>query len=241
MAKAFVLFALAITAISCTKDEEVSPGTSMEFKVVDELGNSVNGALVQVYSDFEGYVMEDPNKLVSFGETSSEGILLVKGMEPKKYHYSVTHGTAVIKTNWNGAITTTDAIQENKVNVLNVVIQENHLNYLAGEGKSWMVHQIFYNAEDITDGFESCFLDNVITYYKDDTVLFAEGFTKCNGDDPQEYMGTFTISGNSLHSIDEYGQEFSTISELNNNSMTLVQQADNAGNIIQFYLKASYN
>jgi hypothetical protein len=234
--KAILLLFLSVSVFSCS-EEEVLPETSMEFTVVNELGNPVEGAKVEVYSDFEGYVQDDQSKLIGSGTTSTDGkVSVTGGLEAKKYFFSITEVSTAIKTNWEGANTTESVIEANKINTTSVVIKETATAYLAGK-KSWMIHQVFYNSVDVTSEFDKCWLDNVITYYKDKTVIFDEGSTKCSSVDPQAYAGVFDVINDVLITNDEVdGEEASTILELTTKSMTLAQQ-DAEGNIIELVLK----
>lgn len=236
--KALLLLFLSFTVFSCSKEDDPLPETSIEFTVVDELGNAVDGAKVEVYSDFEGYVKEDQGKVVGSATSSADGKAIIKGgLEAKKYFYSITEVSTTIQTNWEGANTTESAIEANKINTSSVVIKETALAYLAGKGKAWGVHQVFYNSVDVTNEFEACWLDNLVTYFKDKTVIFSEGSTKCSSLDPEEYEGVFEVVNNVLYTKDEVdGEEYSTILELKSNSMILAQK-DAEGNIIEIVLK----
>ena len=230
----------SISVTSCSKEEEilVLPETSVEFTVVDELGNTVEGAEVSLYSDEEGYVLDDQTKLVGYAKTNAAGkATITGGLEAKKYFYSVSKASTIIQTNWEGAITTTAPLEANKVNMGNVVIKETAMAYFAGKGKKWGVHQVFYNSVDVTSEFESCWLDNLVTYFKDKSVLFDEGSTRCSSTDPQSYAGVYEVVENVLYTNDELdGEEHSTILELTNSSMTLAQQ-DALGNTMEIVLK----
>jgi hypothetical protein len=238
VSKALMLSMLAFAAFSCSKEDEPLPETGMELTVVDEIGNPVKGATVKVYADFEGYRTEDPSKLIGSAETSDLGkASLMNGLEAKQYFFSIKHTASSIKTNWEGANTTVGALTANKVNTTNVVIKDNAVNYLAGDNKKWKIHQIFINDEDWTAEFDACWLDNVTTFYKDKTILFAEGNTKCASSDPQSYNGTFSINGTTFTTVDDIdGQDSSTITELTGGTFTLAQQ-DAEGNIIEITYK----
>jgi hypothetical protein len=236
--KALLLSALTFSAFSCSTEDEPLPDTSMELTVVDEIGNPVNGALVKVYADYEGYRTEDTNKLIGTAETSDNGKAIVMGgLEAKQYYFSIKHIATSIKTNWEGANTTQTPLSVNKINTTSVVIKDNVVNYLAGDNKKWKVHQVFINDIDMTSEFDTCWLDNITTYYKDKTILFAEGNTKCASSDPQTYNGVFSLNGNIFTTNDEVdGPESSIITELTGGTFTLAQQDAN-GNIIELTMK----
>lgn len=236
--RALMLCFLAIAAISCSKEDDPLPETSMEITVVDEIGNPVQGAVVKLYSDFDGYVKDDPGKLVGSGQTSADGKIITKNLEAQKYFFSIKHTSTTIKNNWEGGNVTLQPLTANKVNTFNVVVKENAVGYLAGDGKKWKYHQVFYNDIDVTSELDACWLDNIITFYKDKSMLFSEGNTKCASSDPQEYNGTFVINGNILTTNDEIdGQDSSAITELTGGTMTLAQQ-DAEGNVIEITFRA---
>lgn len=237
IAKAVLLCILSVSVFSCSEDEPL-PETAMEFAVVDEIGNPVNGAVVKVYSDFDGYVDEDSGKLVGSAQTSAEGKAIVMGgLEAKQYYFSIKHTSSSIKNNWEGANTIQQPLTANKLNTVSVVLKDNAVGYLAGDGKKWKVHQVFYNDVDATSEFESCWLDNTYTFYKDKTILFSEGNTKCASSDSQEYWGIYKIEGALLTTLDDVdGQVSAYITELTGGTLTLAQQ-DAQGNVLEMTYK----
>ena len=90
---------------------------SAQIKVVDELGNLVEGATVTFYSTQEDYRAE--TNPVATGLTDKKGKATFKKLEAKSYFLHVHKDDK--NNNWAGV--QTDTLQAGKVNKLIIVIE----------------------------------------------------------------------------------------------------------------------
>lgn len=90
---------------------------------------------------------------------------------------------------------------------------------------------------------EACDLDDVITFHEDGELHFDEGATKCEETDPQETMGTWSVSDktdpetltltyeeNGVPAVEEYD-----ITELTDNKMVLTIEVPFFGTIVNTF------
>lgn len=204
---------LCLLFAGCSKEETPEPepepvtGTALEVTVVDETGNALEGAVVDVYLSEEAWVSEDPAELVSSGATDGQGKLMLTDVEARKYYFSITQGTGTIRTNWEGVISTEQALEADKINTVNVVVQESVFGYLAGAGKNWMLEKVYMGSEDMTSQMGDCTMDDFLSFRKDFVYIYNQGETKCNSSATQEEAGTFEVNGNSVTTVDADGNE----------------------------------
>ena len=90
---------------------------SAQIKVVDKLGNLVEGATITFYHTKEDYRAE--KNPVATGLTDKKGKATFKKLEPKSYFLHVYKG----EMNNNFAGVQTDTLQTGKVNKLIIVIE----------------------------------------------------------------------------------------------------------------------
>ena len=107
-----ILMMIAFTSTNA----EVLP-TNLKITVIDELGNLVAGAEVKIYSSKEDYL--NSTNPVASQKTSAKGVVKFKKLEPKVYFIEAVSGD---KKN-DGLGAATEALQEGRTNVVNVVIE----------------------------------------------------------------------------------------------------------------------
>ncbi|WP_017729844.1 prealbumin-like fold domain-containing protein [Nafulsella turpanensis] len=207
------LFALSLFLFSssCSPEDEPKPepvtGTSMEFTILNNDGNPVEGALVKLYDSEENYLQESESALAGSGTSDENGKVKLSGLDPKTYYFSVTYGTSTFLTNWDGIVTTEEPLEELKINTLSVVIKESVLGYIAGYQKSWILDKIYVGEQDYTHQLPACSRDGLMTFTKSFLHHHDEGATKCESTDPQEKSGHFSINGNSITTVYEDGDD----------------------------------
>lgn len=234
-----IVLLLCLVISSCSTEDDPIPGTSMELTIVNDLGNPVEGATVNLYNSEEAFVLDNQNDAVTTGASGKDGKVLLKDLESKTYYFSVTHGTTTVLTNWEGAVTTENAIEENKVNTLNVVIKESIYAYLAGGQKGWILDKVYIGTEDYTSEMPACTMDDVMTFMRSFRYNFSEGATKCEDTDPQEENGLFSLNGTDLITTSEAGEE-STAYVIEINNEELVMNGPDLRSDVRMVYKAVY-
>lgn len=92
--------------------------TSLKITVIDELGNIVEGASVQLFPTDEDY-RNEINPVTEVGYTDKKGQIRFKELESKVYYVNVEKGDK----NNIGAGVQTDKLIEGKLNKVNIVIE----------------------------------------------------------------------------------------------------------------------
>ena len=92
--------------------------TSVKITVIDELGNIVKGASVQLYGTDEDY-RQETNSVTEIGITDKKGQVKFKELESKVYFVSAVKGDK----NNVGAGVQTAKLEEGKLNKFNIVIE----------------------------------------------------------------------------------------------------------------------
>lgn len=92
--------------------------TSLKITVIDELGNIVEGASVQLYGTEEDY-RNETNPVTDVGISDKKGQVKFKELESKVYFVNVTKGDK----NNIGAGVQTAKLEESKLNKVNIVIE----------------------------------------------------------------------------------------------------------------------
>ncbi len=92
--------------------------TSLKITVLDELGNIVEGASVQLFTTDEDYRSET-SPVTEIGYTDKKGQVRFKELESKVYYVNVEKGDK----NNIGAGVQTDKLIEGKLNKVNIVIE----------------------------------------------------------------------------------------------------------------------
>ena len=92
--------------------------TSIKITVIDELGNIVEGASVQLYNTEDDY-RNETNPLSDVMLTDKKGQVKFKELESKVYFVNVVKGDK----NNIGAGVQTAKLEEGKLNKLNIVIE----------------------------------------------------------------------------------------------------------------------
>ncbi|MEM9857191.1 MAG: carboxypeptidase regulatory-like domain-containing protein [Bacteroidota bacterium] len=92
--------------------------TSIKITVIDELGNIVEGASVQLFGTEDDYRKEE-NAVTEVAVTDKKGQVKFKELESKVYFVNVTKGDK----NNVGAGVQTAKLEEGKMNKVNIVIE----------------------------------------------------------------------------------------------------------------------
>jgi hypothetical protein len=121
---AIFIIPLNLFLFSCSKSPDtiqVTPvNTSLEISLKDDLGNSVTGATVKLYSSESNYLNEGSQ--VQTSKTSgSNGVVLFENLTSIKYYYNAEKDCL---TNAFGAVTTTNNLSANYKNTVTVVLSK---------------------------------------------------------------------------------------------------------------------
>lgn len=127
--KNYILIFSIITGLlflnSCSKDDDddVQPTpttvpTSLELTLKDNLGNSVSGASVKLYSSESDWENET-NQIGSTQTSDASGKVKFNDLSNIKYYWLAKKDC---QNNVNGAVTTTSELTANTVNSLNVIL-----------------------------------------------------------------------------------------------------------------------
>ena len=92
--------------------------TSLKITVIDELGNIVEGAAVQLYPSEEDY-RNEANAVSEVSHTDKKGQVKFKELDAKVYFVNASKGDK----NNIGAGVQTDKLEEGKLNKVNIVIE----------------------------------------------------------------------------------------------------------------------
>ncbi|TRX56083.1 carboxypeptidase regulatory-like domain-containing protein [Fulvivirga sp. M361] len=92
--------------------------TSLKITVIDELGNIVEGASVQLYPSEEDY-RNEVNAVSEVSYTDKKGQVKFKELDAKVYYVNASKGDK----NNIGAGVQTDKLEEGKLNKVNIVIE----------------------------------------------------------------------------------------------------------------------
>jgi hypothetical protein len=92
--------------------------TSLEITVRDRLGNTVEGAKVQLYKTFEDY-QNETNPVTDVKITDSKGRVLFKELESRPYYLNASKG----EDNNYGDGEMVDTLVENRKNKVTVIIR----------------------------------------------------------------------------------------------------------------------
>lgn len=117
MKRQFLILAAAFIFLSAFAAVQIFP-TTMKLTVRDELGNTVQGAEVQLYGSDEDYRNEE-NPVTEKMATDKKGDVKFKDLEPKVYYVLAQKGD---KNNW-GAGVQTDTLQAGKMNKVTIIIE----------------------------------------------------------------------------------------------------------------------
>ncbi|MGK7388706.1 MAG: carboxypeptidase regulatory-like domain-containing protein [Candidatus Cyclobacteriaceae bacterium M2_1C_046] len=92
--------------------------TNLKITVLNELGNPVEGADVQLYGNEDDYRKEE-NPVTEIVLTDKKGTVKFKELEPKAYYVMAKKDD---KNNW-GAGEVTDKLEEGKLNKVTIIIE----------------------------------------------------------------------------------------------------------------------
>lgn len=110
-----LLFA-AFIVLACAPAQIMK--TSIRVTVLDELGNSVEGAKITLYETESDY-RSSTNPVVPEVQTNNKGIAKVGNLEAKKYFIDVKKGDK----NNVGAGIQTNTLEANRINKINIIIE----------------------------------------------------------------------------------------------------------------------
>lgn len=71
------------------------------------------------------------------------------------------------------------------------------LSGISSAGKPWVMAAQTLNGNSSVIG--DCLADDIITFYPDFSLLFDEGASKCDSNDPQIITGTWILDQNNTH------------------------------------------
>lgn len=116
MKRNYALMLLAIVFMAFAPAQIVK--TSLRVTVLDELGNPVEGATIQVYGNDKDY-RASTNPVVEVSTTNAKGLAIIKGLSAKAYFLDVEKGD---KNNRDAGYQT-DVLQANRINKINIIIE----------------------------------------------------------------------------------------------------------------------
>jgi hypothetical protein len=112
----YILLAATLLAIACAPSQIMK--TSLRITVLDELGNTVEGATILLYANEKDYHASQ-NPVKPAVQTNNKGIATVKGLEAKTYYLDVQKGD---KNNVDAGVQT-NTLEANRINKINVIIE----------------------------------------------------------------------------------------------------------------------
>lgn len=119
--RTFCLLALLFVTMSFVSVDKNSQGilkTSLLITVLDDLGNPVEGANVQLYKTEKDY-LESTNPVTEKLLTDKKGKVMFKNLEPVAYYVNAERNGA---TN-DGAGAKTEKLVEKRLNKVNIIIE----------------------------------------------------------------------------------------------------------------------
>lgn len=138
-----VLITLVATFQSFKKEDTSPPPTQIEFSVKDNLGNSVSGATVKLYTSEKDFRAQSNQ----FGEThfaDASGKVTVTGLSNIRYYWFVEKEC---KNNFYGGVTSESNIALNKTTTMDVIL--NPTGTLKFVSNSTNPYKIFINGTEI--------------------------------------------------------------------------------------------
>lgn len=103
---------------STTQTVNIAVPTALEITVKDNLGNSVSGATVKLYSSLTDWT-NGTNQLLTTQTTNASGVVKFSPLSSIKYYWSVTNGC---KNNAYGSNTTTNVLTSNVTTSVTTII-----------------------------------------------------------------------------------------------------------------------
>ena len=116
MKKTVLLFALLV-CLSLTASAQIFD-TSIRITILDELGNPVEGAAVQLYRSEDDY-RNETNAATEVHYTDAKGQVKIKDLEARVYYVNAEKGDK----NNIGAGVMTDKLEEKKLNKVTIIIE----------------------------------------------------------------------------------------------------------------------
>lgn len=240
-------FALSLLVAGCSKEGDPVPEpnqvqeTTLEFTVVNEEGEVVEGAVVDLYISEEAWMREDPADIVTSGKTDANGKVRLTEVEARQYYFSINQGASTVLSNWEGIIATEQPLEEDKLTAVEVVVKESIWAYLAATRKSWAFDKIYLDSEDITSQMEECSLDDILTFTKNYIYKASEGEMMCEHSTAQESSAAYEIEGLAITLIDEEEGERNVLHVLNISRDRLEFRSEGLREGVRIVLKAVYN
>ncbi len=112
------VFSLLLLSFFSFSSPEQLLRTSLQLTVLNELGNPVENAEVNLYHNQEDYRNEE-NAAVEMQKTDKKGRVKFTGLESKVYFVDVKKGDM----SNTGAAVQTDTLQEKRINKVNIIIE----------------------------------------------------------------------------------------------------------------------
>lgn len=113
-----VVFSLGLAGILAFSSPGQILKTQLRLVILNELGNTVEGANVTLYNNDEDY-RQEKNPVMETQVTDSKGRVKFSGLEPKVYYVHAEKGD---RDN-AGAGVQTDTLQEGRINKVNIIIE----------------------------------------------------------------------------------------------------------------------
>ncbi len=114
---ALLIIGVFLTSFVPNPDNQLLP-TSLRITVLNELGNTEEGATVTIYANENDYKKEE-NPVMEGQKTDKKGRITFKGLKPQIYFVNVEKGE---KNNY-GAGVQTDVLEEGRINKVNIIIE----------------------------------------------------------------------------------------------------------------------
>ena len=111
-----ILLLAAFMIIACAPSQVMK--TSLRITVLDELGNPVEGATINLYANESDY-RSSTNPVAPTATTNNKGIAKVSELESKAYFIDVRKGDK----NNVGAGIQTNVLDANRINKVNIIIE----------------------------------------------------------------------------------------------------------------------
>jgi uncharacterized GH25 family protein len=116
MKKPYILIFLSAVFVITTAAQVFN--TSIRITILNELGNPVEGAAVQLYHSEEDY-RQETNPATEVYYTDKKGQVKIKDLEAKVYYVNAEKGDK----NNIGAGVMTDTLEEKKLNKVTIIIE----------------------------------------------------------------------------------------------------------------------
>ena len=190
-----ILFTAIITGIliSCNRDEPTIQ-TSLTVRVIDEIGDPVTDAGVELYSNFDDWINES-SPVYEAVITDLEGKASFTNIDSGSYFINAYKGHA---NNWEEQVL--KPVIDGFENTTNVTVTENGSGNLASApGKKWIMTSFLTNGGDYYPFLENCVKDDTLIFFKGPHFgahITSRGSLKCSSNQEDNIMGFWTLLDN---------------------------------------------